>query len=320
MPSRSKQIGRRSASRTSLRGLIDLVLQLAVAPALVGAATLAARRWGQRTGGLVSAFPAIVGPVLLVAALDHGPAFAATAANGTLLGLVALAAFALAYGRVAERSGWRASLALAWAAAGLAGLAVAALAAGPPAGLIAAAVSLAAAHRLLPRARIAVPAVVVPRWDLPLRMALTAALVVSLTAAANHLGPVVGGVLAALPALASVLTVFTHARHGAAAVVELLRGMLGGMAGFVCFCALVAALAERAGIAAAFVAATVAALAVQGTLGLLEHVDPKVPVAGTGGVLREAGVDLEPCPPDPLAPLAGGLDRSHAAAVAADRD
>src|SRR5215212_7951326 len=97
--------------------MLELVLELVVAPGLVGAATLAARRWGQRIGGLVSAFPAIVGPVLLIAAHQHGTAFAAKTASGTLLGLVALSGFALAYGRTALRGGWRASLAAGWATA-----------------------------------------------------------------------------------------------------------------------------------------------------------------------------------------------------------
>jgi hypothetical protein len=266
--------------------MVNTVLELLVAPALVGAATLAARRWGPEIGGLVSAFPAIVGPVLLIAALEHGATFAARAANATLLGLVALAAFAVAYGWTAARAGWRGSLAAGWAVAGLAGLLVGTVAAGPPAGLAAAAVSLGAAHRLLRHAaRRAHPlgsspgdrdpspgdpgepragAPLVPRWDLQLRMALTALLVVTLTAAASRFGPVAGGVLAALPVLASILAVFTHARDGTAAVVDLLRGMLGGMAGFVAFCALVAVLVEPLGIAASFAVATVAALAIQG--------------------------------------------------------
>jgi len=273
--------------------MVNTVLELLVAPALVGAATLAARRWGPEIGGLVSAFPAIVGPVLLIAALEHGATFAARAANATLLGLVALAAFAVAYGWTAARAGWRGSLAAGWAAAGLAGLLVGTVAAGPPAGLAAAAVSLGAAHRLLrrgphrlgrpgrdtrragsmpadtdPSARGSVEPragePLVPRWDLQLRMALTALLVVTLTAAASRFGPVAGGVLAALPVLASILAVFTHARDGTAAVVDLLRGMLGGMAGFVAFCALVAVLVEPLGIAASFAVATVAALAIQG--------------------------------------------------------
>jgi hypothetical protein len=307
--------------------LVDLLLELVVAPALVGAATLAARRWGQRIGGLVSAFPAIVGPVLLVAALNHGAAFAARAASGTLLGLVALAGFALVYGRAAGRTTWGTSLGVAWAAAGVLGLSVGTLAAGTLVALLAASVSLLIAHRLLRTAGAragALPAEpVVPRWDLPLRMALTALLAVTLTAAASRLGPVVGGILAALPVLASILAVFTHARYGAAAVVDLLRGMLGGMAGFVSFCALVAVLAVPAGIAGAFVAATVTALAVQAAtarLDLLEHVDAKAPAGGAPLVLRPAGVDHEPLAPDPLAPLALGLDGPHAAAVGGDRD
>jgi hypothetical protein len=265
--------------------MVDAVIEVVLAPALVAVATLAARRWGERLGGLVSAFPAIVGPVLLVSALEHGTAFAARAASGTLLGLVALAAFALVYGRAARRSGWPASLGLAWAAAGATGLAVSVADAGPIASLAAAAASLALAHRFLSGARepaaagpveppiaaapagppVASPAqaIAAPRWDLPARMVLTAALVVSLTWAAGRLGPVAGGVLAALPVLASILAVFTHARLGADAVTALLRGMLAGMAGFVCFCALVAALAEAAGTATAFAAAAVSALAVQ---------------------------------------------------------
>jgi hypothetical protein len=252
---------------------VESILELLVAPALVGASTLAARRWGQQIGGLVSAFPAIVGPVLLIAALEHGPAFAARAAGGTLLGLVALSAFVLVYGRVATRAAWPGTLAAAWAAAAVAATAAGAIGADLAGALAAATVSLVVAHRLLPdapAASAAEPALdaaqtptLAARWDLPLRMALTALLVAALSAAAAAFGPVAGGILAALPVLASVLAVFTHERHGPAALAELLRGMLRGMAGFVVFCALVAALLERSGIAAAFAFAALAAVAAQ---------------------------------------------------------
>jgi uncharacterized membrane protein (GlpM family) len=132
-----------------------------------------------------------------------------------------------------------------------------------------AAVSLALAYRSLPHAggdtedgRIA------PRWDLPLRMAVTSLLVVALVAAADRVGPMIGGILAALPTLASVLAVFTHRQRGAAAVSELLRGMLHGMAGFLVFCVLVATLVDRAGIPSAFVGAALAAAAVQTLVGM----------------------------------------------------
>jgi hypothetical protein len=246
------------------------LLELVLAPALVGAATLAARRWGEATGGLVSAFPAIVGPVLLIAAHEHGGAFAARTASGTLLGLVALSGFALAYGRTALRAGWRASLAAGWATAAAIAVLLGAVEAGPLAGLVAATLSLLVARRALPSgaaARATTPARA-PRWDLALRMVLTAVLVVSLTAAASRLGPVVGGVLAALPALASILAVFTHEQHGAQAVVLLLRGMLSGMAGFVAFCAVVAVLVDRAGVGPTFAAAALAAVSVQAATAL----------------------------------------------------
>jgi hypothetical protein len=106
-----------------------------------------------------------------------------------------------------------------------------------------------------------------PRWELPLRMALTAALIVGISAAAGRFGPTVAGALAALPTVASVLAVSTHRQHGAGAVLDLLGGMLGGMAAFVVFCAVIGLLVEPAGVAAAFVLATAAALLVQAGLG-----------------------------------------------------
>jgi hypothetical protein len=83
--------------------VLDVALTTLLAPLLVAAATLAARRLGPRIGGVVSAFPAIVGPVLLIDLLEHGATFTARAAAGTLLGLVALAAFNAVYGLATGR-------------------------------------------------------------------------------------------------------------------------------------------------------------------------------------------------------------------------
>jgi hypothetical protein len=243
--------------------VLQTLLHLLIAPALVAASTLAARAWGERTGGVVSAFPVIVGPVLLIEAQTQGAAFAARAAAGTLLGLAALSGFAVVYGRAARLLGWRMSLALAWAAAAAIGAVVVVSGVSPLAGPPVAALSLVIAYRALPRGEVVDEPRLAPRWDLPVRMAVTSALVLALVAAAQRLGPTVGGVLAALPTLASVLAVFTHRQRGAAAVVELLRGMLHGMAGFLAFCLLVALLVGRAGIPGAFAAAAVGALGVQ---------------------------------------------------------
>jgi hypothetical protein len=201
-----------------------------------------------------------------VAAHEHGTAFAAKAASGTLLGLVALSGFAVAYGRTALHARWPTSLTAGWVTAAAIALVLAAVDAGPLAGLTAATLSLVVAYRLLPRGVASLGPIPAPRWDLPLRMLLTAVLAVSLAAAANTLGPVVGGLLAALPALASILAVFTHEQEGAAAIAALLRGMLSGMAGFVVFCALVAVLVDRVGVLPTFTAAALAAVAVQAAI------------------------------------------------------
>jgi hypothetical protein len=244
------------------------IIELVAAPLLVGASGLASRRWGPHTGGLVSAFPAIVGPVLLIAALDHGARFAARAAEGTLLGLVALSAFALTYGRLAARAGWQLTLLSAWSAAAVATVAVGLLAGRTraPAGLAIAALSLFAAHRLLGGAApaVAARASVTDPGSLPARMLSTALLVTALAACSGAFGAVVGGILAALPVLASLLAVVTHRREGAGAVIWLLRGMLAGMIAFVAFCEVLVLLLASAGLPLAFVMAGAVALAAQG--------------------------------------------------------
>jgi len=248
-------------ARFGQRRLIDLAVQLILAPALAAAATLAARRWGDRAGGVVSSFPAIVGPLLLVTALGHSARFTAQAAHGVVLGLVALAGFAAAYGLVAARAGWGPSLAAGWVAAAVLALVAGRSGAGPAAGLVLAVSALLGALWVLPRAA---PARRPPAPELVLvRMLATGALVVVLAAAATRFGAVAGGILAALPALASVLAVSTHRRQGCGAVLDLLRGMVAGMAGFVVFCEVVALLIGRTSLGATFAAATLAALAVQ---------------------------------------------------------
>jgi hypothetical protein len=242
-----------------------ILIELAVAPALVAISTLVARRWGSRAGGVVSAFPAIVGPVLLILALGRGQVFAARAAEGTLLGLLSLAAFALAYGRLARGHGWRVCAAGGWVAAALAAFlaGVAIGGAGSPVGLLVATGAIALAWRALP-AVVAESATSAPRGGaIPARMASAALLVALLSAAAGALGAVAGGMLAALPVLACVLAVFTHREHGGPRAIAMLRGMLAGMASFVLFCQVIAVAIVPYGIAPAFAAATGVALAVQ---------------------------------------------------------
>ena len=48
--------------------MLDLLFAAVLGASLVAISTIAAARWGHHIGGVLSAFPLIVGPVLLVAA------------------------------------------------------------------------------------------------------------------------------------------------------------------------------------------------------------------------------------------------------------
>jgi hypothetical protein len=252
--------------------MAPILIKLVLAPGLMVVATLAQRKWGPRAAGVLAAFPAIVGPLLLVTALEHGAHAAALAAAGTLVGLVTLAAFSLAYAETARRRDWRLSLGAGWLAAALAAGAVEAWMGrmGALSDGAVAVVSLAGAGiaLILPgRGRLPDTAPVLPpRPALATRAAVTALLVTALSVAVSRLGPAAGGMLAALPVVASMLTVFAHRGSGPGAAVEMLRGTVTGMAGFVVFCELVALTIVGLGTAAAFGLATAAALALQATL------------------------------------------------------
>jgi hypothetical protein len=241
-------------------------MKLTLAPALVAATTLAARRWGALVGGVVGGFPAVVGPILIAIDVEHGDRFAARSAAGALAGLLSLTAFVLAYAWIARRLSWLPTLALSWAIYALATLALDGIDISAELALPLVLASFTAAVALMPRTRARPHPAPAPRWDLALRVGVTAVFVVALTAAAGALGPRLSGLLAAFPVLASVLSIFIHAQEGPDAVADFLRGMLGGLAGFAAFCFVVALVLRDSSPVVAFALATVVALAVNGAL------------------------------------------------------
>src|SRR3954467_451134 len=101
----------RSSMAATLRGSMSLlVLKLTLAPGLVAATTLAGRRWGPRVAGWLGGLPVVVGAFLFAVALEGGGGFAAEAAEGSLIGLLSLTAFVLAYAWSARRVGWPGAL------------------------------------------------------------------------------------------------------------------------------------------------------------------------------------------------------------------
>ena len=213
-----------------------LALKLVLVPALVASVSLAARRWGPRVAGLLTALPLVTGPALLFFALEQGAAFAAEAARGALVALVAVAAAGLAYAWAARRAPWWGSVIAAWASFTALTVALRPVRLGPVAALAAAWASFALVPRLLPAAagRAATPP---PwAWDLPLRMLSAMALILTVTGLARRIGPEWSGAFTPFPVALTVLLAFTHAREGAGTAIRFYRGFLTGMWSFAAFC------------------------------------------------------------------------------------
>ncbi len=229
-----------------------LALKLLLVPSLIGAITLASRRWGPGVAGWLSGFPIVSAPVLFFFALDQGPQFTSVAAEATLSAVFAVFLFSLAYAWTATRAGWAASL-----AAGMVGYFALVWLLGvlwPPvwlsAPLIYVVVSLA--PRLFPPGGSALGGQASGMTDLILRMGAGAALVLGLTTFASDLGPRLSGHLAMFPVLGTVLAVFSHRHSGAPFAITLLRGMTLGFYAFSTFCLMLALALPRLPISAAF--------------------------------------------------------------------
>jgi hypothetical protein len=244
-----------------------LAVKVLLAPTFVVGASLAARRFGPRVGGLIAGLPLVAGPILLVYALAHGRAFAADAAAGTLLGLVSLTAFVVVYARLAGRLFWGASLLAGWLAFAVATVAFTSVSIPAGGALALAGAGLLVGVVSLPRPGGALRArSMPPAWDLPMRAGCALALVLALTAVAGWLGPQLSGLLAPFPIIATVLATFTHAQRGTDELLRLLRGLLSGFGAFALFCFALAISLRRLDTAAAFALASALALLAQGAM------------------------------------------------------
>lgn len=237
------------------------LLKLLLVPSLIALVTLAGRRWGPLVAGWLSAFPIVAGPILLVIALEQGSDFAAAAGANTLLAVLAILAFSIAYARCAHLGMPRAMTAalLAWA---LAVLVLQAITLPLWAGFAVVLLALPAAPRLFGPARDGAPAGK-PANDLPWRMLAGAVLALSVTHAAAGLGPRLSGLFAMFPVMSTVLVGFSHRASGPGFAVALLRGMVNGYYAFAVFCLVLSLLLRAQPVGVAFLLATGAALCVQ---------------------------------------------------------
>ncbi len=242
-----------------------LGLKLILIPTLIAFATLAERRWGAGVGGWVSGLPLTSGPVSIFLAVERGPSFAVEAAGATILGLVAVASFAVAYACVARFAGLPASVIAGFVAYLGAGLTLSTIESQPWSAFLTAFGSLVAALAIAPRSTENLAAIAHARWDVPVRALVATAMVVMITGSAELLGPTGSGLLSPFPVFACVMTAFAHARGGRDRAVCVLRGVLLGSFAFAVFFLVIAMTLGDPIIAQAYLGAATAAALVQYT-------------------------------------------------------
>lgn len=234
-----------------------LALKLLLAPALVVASSLAARRWGPRLGGILVTIPIVAGPILLILCLEHGAVFAAQAATAATAANVALALFALTLILAVDRVPWWAAMVTAWVVVLLADLGLAQISASAWVALVAAVLALHGVQYVLRRLPdVPVAGAQLPWWDLPARAVATGALVLTVTGIAAAAGPTLSGVLAPFPIALSVVCAFAAAHTGRVGVIGLLRGIVPGLDGFALFCFVLAVTLDRWPVWSSFAFAT----------------------------------------------------------------
>ena len=245
-----------------------LLLKLILTPLLLGGVTLAGRRFGPTVSGWLVGLPLTSGPVAFFLALEQGPRFTAHAAQGTLLGIISLAAFCVVYCwlslRVSLSLCWLCSWGVYLAATFL--LAQVAIPLLPTLALVVC--ILFVALFILPKEsnqiNKPITATISASWDIALRMLIATLFVFVLTGAATVLGPRLSGLLSALPIFSTIVAIFTHKFEGAAAARLVLRGILAGSFAFVAFFLAIATVIVPWGIIAAFACALLSALLMQG--------------------------------------------------------
>lgn len=248
-----------------------LALKLFLVPSLIYAVTLAGRRWGPAVAGWLSAFPIVAGPILLAISLEQGAGFAATAAEGTLMAVLAMIAFSLTYARVSGRMGVAGAMPVALGAWALAVAGLQSVRLPMPFVALAIVAALLVAPRLFPsrsqapaaKADAAATQAVRRGGDLPWRMLAGAVLVMSVSAGAAGLGPRLSGFFAMFPVMGTVLVGFTHVQAGRDSAVQLLRGTILGYFAFAAFCVAISLLLRAQPVAVSFPCAFVFALTIQ---------------------------------------------------------
>jgi hypothetical protein len=234
-------------------------LKLILVPLLVGAVSAAGRRWGPLVSGWLVGLPLSSGPIVLFLAIEQGHSFAAISAKGTMMGLISVCVFCLAYSWLAIPLGWTGALLASWLTFLLATMALSYVSISLVPAFFAVMLCLAVTLALLRKGEMPSIPANPPGWEVLLRMVAATALVLTITEIAHLIGPFLAGLLTPFPIFTTVFAVFTHRYQGAKAAMRLLRGLIAGLFTFALFFLIVSSTITKMGTGLAFLAATASA-------------------------------------------------------------
>ena len=237
-----------------------LVFKFTVTPILVGLASLAARRWGNRIAGLIIGFPLMTGPISIFLTIEQGSQFTVNASIGILVALVGIAAFAVSYAFSARFCSWPASIAIAIAAFVATSVLAAPHLTTHGSAALAAYGAIVLAVVLMPRPKPNSDKLKVPGWEIWFRMLATVLMIALVTSIAQLVGPKWTGIIATVPVLATIMVTFTHGRFGHQAAAAFTRSMTLSLLSFATFFVVVAYALQSLPPALSYILATIAAV------------------------------------------------------------
>jgi hypothetical protein len=213
--------------------ILTPLLRMAVTAAFVVSASVITERSGPVIGALVATLPISAGPSYVFLAIDHNAAFIAEGALASLPINVATIFLGLTYVLLAQRHNaivsWCGGAAVWLALAALSRTVHWSLAGGVAVNIVAFAICIP----LLSRFRHVRMPLITRRWyDIPLRAALVATLVMTVVTLSGRVGPEISGMIALFPVVFSSMMLILHPRIGGPATAAVIANGGWGLLGF----------------------------------------------------------------------------------------
>jgi hypothetical protein len=227
-------------------------LKITLMPAIIALITLAARKWGNKIGGLIGSLPWVAGPILLFFILEQGKPFGIQSIQGVMVGILALISFCYSYAAFSRYNGWLLTLIQSYGIYLATVLVFNYLNLGLKVSYVLVLGSVVVALRGFPAPTQEPTKTRRLPYEIPIRMAVATVFVVVITGLAHILGPTWSGILTPFPILTSILAIFSHTLQGSNASINTLRGLVIGLFGFSTFLFLQAFLLPQFSVAISF--------------------------------------------------------------------